>query len=158
MKRKDKEIIDKEIIGSIMQEVDYCVIALTDDEKPYNVPMNFGYRDKNLYLHSYHEGRKIDILKKNNIVSFVVTDKTEIKPSKTPCNWGMKYISVMGLGKASFIEDTKEKIEALDIIMTKYSADTKHITKKFDYSEDIIERIVIIKVKVTELTCKISGF
>jgi nitroimidazol reductase NimA-like FMN-containing flavoprotein (pyridoxamine 5'-phosphate oxidase superfamily) len=158
MRREDKEIIDKEIIETIMQEADYCVIALTDDETPYNVPMNFGYRNNSLYLHSYHEGRKIDILKKNNKVSFVVTDKTEIKPSETPCNWGMKYMSVMGFGKASLIDDTTEKIEALDIIMAKYSGDTKHINKKFDYSEDMIKRIVVINVNVNEMTCKISGF
>jgi nitroimidazol reductase NimA-like FMN-containing flavoprotein (pyridoxamine 5'-phosphate oxidase superfamily) len=67
-------------------------------------------------------------------------------------------MSVMGFGKASLIDDTKEIIEALDIIMAKYSADTKPITKKFDYSEDMIKRIVVINVNVTEMTCKISGF
>ena len=83
--------------------------ALCDNNNPYIVPMNFGFKDNNLYLHSAHEGRKIDIIKRNNSICFEVDMETEILTSDIACNWEMKYYSIIGFGKAHFIEDEKEK-------------------------------------------------
>lgn len=85
------------------------MIALSDNNNPYMVPMNFGYKDRYLYLHSSPEGRKIEILKENNKVSFGVEIKTELVKSESACNWGMKYMSVIGEGYAEFLEDSKRK-------------------------------------------------
>jgi uncharacterized protein len=150
-----KEIKDKKIIKSILQEADHCVIALSDDRSPYLVPMNFGYKDKKLYLHAATDGRKIEILKINNKVSFVVVIKNEIVESEKPCNWGMKYMSVIGEGYAYFIEDYNQKTEALDIIMAKYSNnDLDH----FEYFETTVNKMVIIKVDVVKISGKKSGY
>jgi nitroimidazol reductase NimA-like FMN-containing flavoprotein (pyridoxamine 5'-phosphate oxidase superfamily) len=156
MRREDKEIRDKNVIEAILQESDHCVIGISHNNSPYTVPMNFGFKDNNLYIHSSSEGRKIEILKVNNKVSFSVEIKTELVKSFEACNWGMKYMSVMGFGFAHFIEDINKKIDALDIIMNKYS---KHdLEAPFQYSETAINDIVVIKVEVIELTGKKSGY
>jgi nitroimidazol reductase NimA-like FMN-containing flavoprotein (pyridoxamine 5'-phosphate oxidase superfamily) len=155
MRRADKEVTDKEVIEAILQESDYCVISISDNNRPYMVPMNFGFKDSNLYLHSSSDGKKIEIIKVNNMVSFGVMNKTEIIQSKNACNWGMNYMSVMGFGFAHFIENRNKKIEALDIIMAKYSNKSE---SKFEYSETALDQMVVIKVETTELTCKISGY
>lgn len=156
MRRADKEINDKNVIEAILQDSDYCVISISDNNSPYMVPMNFGFRDNNLYLHSSSQGRKIEILKVNNKVSFGVEIKTELVRSEKACNWGMKYMSVIGFGFAYFIENRIKKIEALDIIMDKYS--NKDSENSFQYSETALDQIVVIKVEITKLTCKISGY
>ena len=46
------------------------MLAFVDGDEPYVISMNFGYKDKALYLHSATEGRKIEIIKKNNKVCF----------------------------------------------------------------------------------------
>ncbi len=153
MRRVDKEIKDKKIILSIIQEAEYCLIALSDNKSPYLVPMNFGYKDNHLYLHSSPEGRKIEILKENNKVSFGFNIRTELLKSESPCNWGMKYMSVIGEGYAHFVEDIQKKIEALDIIMDKYSVDQF----EFEYSDKALNQTVVIDVQITGLTGKISG-
>ena len=76
MRRIDKEINDIQSIELILQEADHCVIALSENNSPYLVPMNFGFKDNILYLHSSPEGKKIEILKVNNKVSFGVQIKT----------------------------------------------------------------------------------
>lgn len=157
MRRDDKKINDKKFIESILQEADHCVIGLCDEKKPYIIPMNYGYKDNNLYLHSFKEGRKIDIIKSNNQVSFGVEIKTEIVKSEKPCNYGMKYMSVTGFGYAHFIDDSTEKIEALNILMDKYSSEEEDI-KKYDYSETMLEKVVVLKIEVVKLTGKISGY
>lgn len=156
MRRIDKEIDDIKTIESILHEADHCIVAMSDNNSPYIVPMNFGFKDHNLYLHSSNEGRKIEILKINNKVSFGVEIRTKVVKSELPCNWGMNYMSVIGEGYAYFIEDSKKRIEALDIIMSKYS--NNEATTSFRYSETALNKVALIKIEVELLSGKISGY
>ena len=155
MRRSDKEIKDINIIEGILIEAQVCRIALCDDNKPYIVPMNFGFKDNYLYLHSAAEGQKMDILSKNRNICFEVDIKNELIKSDNACNWGMKYYSVIGFGKAIFIEDINEKREALNIIMQKYN---ENDAKSFEYSEITLNKTAVIKVEITEITGKKSGY
>lgn len=159
MRRSDKEITDPNTIQRILNEAEICRIALSDGEKPYIVPMNFGYKDNTLYLHSADEGYKIDILKVNNNICFQMDIKTEMVSSDNPCNWGMKYLSVIGSGKAHLIDDLPGKKEAFDIIMAKYSLKSDESDGKlFEYSDDALNKVLMIKVEVEEITGKKSGY
>jgi len=155
MRRNDKEIKDKNIIKWILNEATVCRIALCDENNPYIVPMNFGFKNNYIYLHSAREGLKIDIIKKNNNVCFEADIETEISSSDSPCNWGMKYYSVIGFGKAHFIEDNGEKEDALNIIMQKYSHKSD---KLFEYSKPALDKTAAIKVEIESLTGKKSGY
>jgi nitroimidazol reductase NimA-like FMN-containing flavoprotein (pyridoxamine 5'-phosphate oxidase superfamily) len=81
--------------------------------------------------------------------------KTELVKSETACNWGMKYYSIIGFGEANIIEDINEKKKALDIIMQKYSENN---AKSFEYSQSELDKIFVIKIKITEMTGKKSGY
>ena len=62
---KKKRIIfkDKEI-EEIIQKSICCYIGMVDENnRPYVLPFNFGYKDKCIYLHSGTTGKKIEILK-----------------------------------------------------------------------------------------------
>jgi nitroimidazol reductase NimA-like FMN-containing flavoprotein (pyridoxamine 5'-phosphate oxidase superfamily) len=155
MRRNDKEIKDKDTIEWIIKEALICRIALCDNNKPYIVPMNFGFKDKCLYLHSANEGQKIDILGKNRNICFEVDIETELVKSENACNWGMKYYSIIGFGEANIIEEMSEKKKALGIIMQKYSENN---TSSFEYSQSELDKIFVIKIKITEMTGKKSGY
>lgn len=159
MRRSDKEIKDPEILHEILNQSEVCRIALCDGEKPYLVPMNFAYNENRLYLHSATSGRKIDIIKKNNSICFQMDIKTQMVRSENPCNWGMKYLSVIGSGKAHLIDDISGKKEALDIIMAKYSQKSIESDEKlFEYSENSLNNVRVIRVEVEEITGKKSGY
>lgn len=81
--------------------------------------------------------------------------ENELVISEIACNWGMKYYSVIGSGKAYFIEDINEKENVLNIIMQKYSEEN---LKSFEYSEKSLNKTVIIKVELTEIIGKKSGY
>ena len=155
MRRYNKEIKDKDIIEWILKKALICRIALSEDNKPYIVPMNFGFKDNFLFLHSATEGLKIDILNKNNNICFEMDIDTELIKSETACNWGMKYYSIIGFGKASFINDIQEKRRALDIIVEKYCGNN---SKLVEYSKNSLNKTAIIKVKISEITGKKSGY
>lgn len=153
MRRSDKEIKDKKTLELILKKAQFCRIALCDKGKPYIVPMNFGYKDNSLYLHSAKEGRKIEILQENNSICFEMDMKTELVRSKKPCQWGMKYYSIIGNGEVSLIKNLQEKIKALNIIMEKYTPN-----QVFQYDKDKVEAIHILKVEIHDLTGKLSGY
>ena len=149
MRRSDKQINDSKTIENVLEEAEFCRIALVDGNEPYIVPMNFGYKDNSLYLHSATEGRKIDILEENNSICFQTDIKTAIVTSENPCNWGMKYLSVVGHGKAHLIDSLAEKRGALDIIMSKYSNGSS-----FEYSDEVFSKVAVIKVEIEEILAR----
>ena len=53
---------DKEQIESIIRQSDVCFVGMADtDGTPYVLPMNFGYKDGVIYLHSAQDGRSISL-------------------------------------------------------------------------------------------------
>jgi uncharacterized protein len=153
MRRAEKEITDKKEIAEIMQKAASCQIALVDDNYPYIVSVNYACYENHLYFHSAKEGRKIDILRKNSNVCFFMEVDTEIVRGDTPCGWGTKYKSVVGFGKAFFIENREEKIKALDYLMEKYGDTGSHI-----YKDDALEKVIVIDIRVEQVTGKKSGY
>lgn len=153
MRRSDKEIKDPKLTEKILERAQICRIALIDEDRPYIVPMNYGYKDRCIYLHSASDGRKIEILKNNNNICFEMECKTELLKARNPCQYGMKYYSLIGWGKAKFVSDYQEKIKSLDIIMQ------KHVPKMiFSYEEKQIDLLTIIIIEIDQLTGKISGY
>ena len=148
LRRKEKEIIDQSEIESIIRKSMVCRLGLTDNGTPYVVPLCFGYGNGALFFHSAKEGRKIEILKKNNQVCFEFDIAPEVKAGKTACAWGMKYRSVIGFGKALFIEDPEERRQALDFIMEQYA------DGDFEYSDKSFEKALMIKVEISSMTGK----
>jgi nitroimidazol reductase NimA-like FMN-containing flavoprotein (pyridoxamine 5'-phosphate oxidase superfamily) len=63
----------------------------------------------------------------------------------------MKYRSVIGYGRASFVEDPEEKRKALDIIMAQYADGA------FEYSEKLFGKALVIKVEIESMTGKKSN-
>ena len=150
MRRKEKEIVNREEIEAIIRQSLVCRLAMTDGNSPYVVPLCFGYRDQTLYFHGAGQGKKMDILKKNSQVCFEFDLTTGIKPGKSACDWGIGYQSVIGFGQAATVEDRQAKREALDIIMAQYAEG------KFDYSDADLDRTIVIRVDISSMTGKES--
>lgn len=152
MRRKDREIADRMEIEQILRRSKVCRLALVDAGRPYLVPLCFGYDDGVLYFHSAPVGKKIDILKKNGNVCFECDADTIAVPADTPCGWTMRYRSVIGYGIAGFVEDLRGKRAALDVIMRQY-AEVTH-----DYPDEALRKTAVIKVEISEISGKKSGY
>jgi nitroimidazol reductase NimA-like FMN-containing flavoprotein (pyridoxamine 5'-phosphate oxidase superfamily) len=151
MRRNDKEIHDRDAVEAIIRDSLVCRLALSDENRPYVVPLCFGYRDNALYFHSSPEGKKIEILRKNGNVCFEFDIDQEVVQDEKPCKWTMNYRSVIGFGKGSLVENLEEKKKGLDVIMQQYSG------RSYEYLQPEIENIVIIKVEIESMTGKESG-
>ena len=148
MRRSEHEITDRKEIDEIIRKASICRLALSDSGTPYIVPLCFGYEHNTLYFHSCTQGRKLEILKRNNRVCFEMDIETKLAVAEKGCNWGMKYRCVIGFGTASVVQDPAEKRSGLDAIMRQYSG------PEGDYSPEALNRTTVIKVKIESLTGK----
>ncbi|MBN1804696.1 MAG: pyridoxamine 5'-phosphate oxidase family protein [Sedimentisphaerales bacterium] len=152
MRKEEREIKDIGSIEEIIRKAQVCRLALSDNDRPYIVPLCFGYKDKTLYFHCAREGKKLDILKQNNNVCFEIDTDLELVKGKKACKCSMKYRSVIGFGRAKFIEETELKRKALNIIMQNYSEGF------FEYPDEVVNKTVIIKVEIESMTGKQLGY
>ena len=148
MRRKDREIKDLNAIDGVIARCKVCRIALCEDGQPYVLPLNFGYDGRNIYLHSAHDGKKIEIIKQNNRVGFEFDILYEIITAETPCEWGTNYESVVGTGIAEFIESEKEKANALECILNQYGGSFN------GFKNTAISSVTVIKVAIVSLSGK----
>jgi len=153
MRRKEKKITDIKEIEAIIQKAAVCRLGFAVDNTPYVVPVNYGFEDNCLYIHCANVGRKLDMIKQNNTVCFEMDVDAEIKEGgQSACNWSTTFRSVIGYGKAFLVEEVEQKRKALDIIMRHYSDKTF-----FEYQNDVLKNVVIIKITITSLSGKRSG-
>jgi len=152
MRRKDKEIKDPQEIVAILQQARVLRLGLCSEEVPYVVPLNFGYRDGCLYLHSAKEGKKIEMIRANPRVCFEIDVDVEVIRADQPCDWGMKFASVIGFGTASILEDPEEKKSGLDTILEHYAPSSSQ-----PYPDSILKHTAVIRVRIEEMTGKRSG-
>jgi nitroimidazol reductase NimA-like FMN-containing flavoprotein (pyridoxamine 5'-phosphate oxidase superfamily) len=148
MRRGKDEITDRAEIDAIIRQCRVCRLGLSDEGEPYIVPLCFGYDGKALYFHSALEGRKIDIIRKNNRACVEFDIPGDMKESEQGCKWGITYRSVIGFGRAKLVDDGDAKRKALEILMTQYS------DKKYSFPDDLISKTAIIKVVIEHLTGK----
>ena len=150
MIRKDKEIADPAAIQKILREAPVLRIALAGDE-PYIVPVSFACADGFIYVHSARRGKKIDMLRRNGRVCFQTDLHAETAASDRACEWGMKYLSVIGTGEAFITDDDAEKRKALGLIMEKYSG-----RGDWTFEKKEVSSVLVIKIRVDSLTGKRS--
>jgi nitroimidazol reductase NimA-like FMN-containing flavoprotein (pyridoxamine 5'-phosphate oxidase superfamily) len=156
MKRKDKEIIDVNEKIKIIDENKVCRLALSDNNQPYIVPLNYGYSFENniltLYFHSAAEGKKMEIIKKNKQACFEVDCGGFLIEDEKACKHGYAFKSIIGTGKIIIVDTMDEKIDGLNKLM-------KHQTGKdqiYDFDENTVRRIIVYKMVVDEFTGKNS--
>jgi len=65
----------------------------------------------------------------------------------------MKFMSVIGFGKASMVEDEERKIEALDTVMRQCFG-----TESNDYTKEHLGRVAIVRIKLETLVGKVLGY
>jgi uncharacterized protein len=152
---KKFEITNKLEIEEILKRIEVCNLAMSDAGKPYVIPMNFGYTDGVLYLHSAPVGKKMDILIKNPqiCVSFYSDAVLNIRNECVACSYSMKFRSILMSGCVFFIEDIDEKKAAMNVIMRQYSG-----RNDFDYNLPAIKNVSLFKLIPDEITAYKRGY
>lgn len=145
---------EKETVEKVISKSDICYIGMVDaNNMPYVLPMNFGYNEEVIYLHSGPTGSCIDILNHNSnvCITFSIDHQLVFQHPDVACSYRMKAKSAICRGKVAFIEDLEEKKEALNIIMSHYS------DKSFRFSDPAVRNVKIWKVPIESMTAREYG-
>ncbi|MHB1001574.1 MAG: pyridoxamine 5'-phosphate oxidase family protein [Armatimonadota bacterium] len=151
MRKQEQEITDREEIQSIIRDSLVCRLGLCDGDRPYIVPMSFGYDGKYLFFHCAREGRKLDIIRQNPNVCFEFEADVALLPADNPCRTGLKYRSIIGFGTACILNADEERIYGLDLITRQYLGEVS------EYSQNMLNNIEVIRVDIENMTGKRSG-
>jgi uncharacterized protein len=152
MRRKDREVTEPQELMQIIDQCKVCRIGMQDEFGLYIVPMNFGYTYENgqlvLFLHSAKQGRKTDALKANSAVCFEMDCEHNLLTADTACNYGFYFKSIIGNGKAEFIDNIEEKKAALSVLM-------KHQTgQDFSFDDKMAGTVTVFKIVADNFTGK----
>ena len=152
MRKTNQEIRDRQVLQEILQGAVICRIAMMDGDRPYILPVNYGYSEGCLFIHSAPEGKKIDLLRKNRQVCFEVEDRPEVIKGERACDWTTRYRSVVGYGEVEILTDEAGMRRGMEIIMAQHGA-----PDLIDFNQRNLDRMVILKLRITSMTGKKSG-
>lgn len=152
MRRQDKEIKDPALLRRILGEAIVCRVAMCDGDRPYVVPLTFVLDGDALFVHSAAHGRKLDVLRRNPNVCFEVDEDVAAVAHAEACSVGMRFRSVIGTGRASFVDAPAEKDRVLRRFAAKYAPKADANLPPHE-----IEKTVVIRLSIEALTGKRSG-
>jgi len=144
----------KEIMEEVIRQCQVCFVGMADtDGTPYVIPMNFGYKEGIVYLHSAPEGRSLDILERNPrvCITFCGEGKVAFRDQHVACSYGVQGKSVIGFGTVEFEEEMDKKREILDIFMKQYT------DRAFTYGDPAVRNVKIWRVPLDSMSCREFG-
>lgn len=151
LRRKDREITARAEIDAVIRSDRVMHLALADGDMPFLVPVFYAYDGAALFFHSANVGTKIGILRRNNKVCFSISVDHGVVESDEACDFEARHRTVIGFGRAFFVEDEAEKIRILDLIVARFSE------KRFTYKKGNLNRVAVVRIDIDALTGKKHG-
>jgi uncharacterized protein len=156
MRKKEREITNRQEIETVLQNARVIRLAINESgAPPYIVPVNFGYHDGAIFFHSSREGKKMELIARDPVVSFEAeTDVAVVAPADPTdaCEWGAAYRSVVGRGRARPLTDDDEKRAGLLALMAGVAPDVD--PSSFTLDEKIVNVTAVVKIEIEAMTGK----
>jgi hypothetical protein len=146
---------DPKNMARILGKSTVVFLSIHNEPAPYIVPLFFGYENARLYVHSSTAGTKIELLRADPRVGFTAVAAAKIVEGTTACDFTVRAASVAGNGTARFIEDEREKLHALDLIMRHYSV--QRPGDSFHYRPASLLRTCVIAIDILSIIGKRFG-
>ena len=173
MRRKDREM-NRDFGLMVIDKARYATLAMvTEEGKPYAIPVSPARVGDAVYIHSAREGAKLDYLRSNPEVTMVFVGDVRVPDPITPGEYqeykaenkiGMfastkfttEYESAILRGRVTFVEHEEETMKGLRAISEKFTP------LNMDYFEEAarsgIHRVQVLRIDILELTAKRKKF
>lgn len=150
---KTHQLTEKEINDMLAYSMVGRLATVSANGIPYVIPVHFAYDNENkkIYIHGLIRGQKIDNITANPNVCFEADhfDTFIMPPENSPCDVNTQYQSVIVTGTAKLLEDEKEKTDALNLIVEKYTP----LLAGMPFG-NAIKATAVIEITVNEITGK----
>jgi len=149
MRRRDREITDKNRIADILMRAQAMSLAFAGD--PYVIPMNYGFAFDGerftLYIHGAQEGEKVDRMLTDPRVAFTVYTDNRVYRMESD-EYTSSFDSVCGEGVVTMLRG-EDKKRALSAIMAHYAPG-----REFAFDARTLENTMAAEIAVTKITGK----
>ncbi len=154
------EIKDKTIINAVLDSAEYGTLALSIDNIPYAVPVNFVRIEDAIYFHGALHNKKMQILKHNPKVSFSVVENYAIIPSYFSTTEGLAcpatqfFKSVSLEGTATELLEREDKARVFEALMCKLQPEGKYKHFSDNLYDKAIKATAVIKITPDTIKAK----
>ncbi len=153
---KKNRMKDEAQIKALLRSSPFGSLASTHADQPFLTPLIYVYieEDHAVYFHGAPVGRTRSNIELNPNVCFNVTKFGRVLPAETIIEFNIEYESVTIFGKASRIDDPKERERILILLSEKFAP---HLLYGEDYpalSDDDVDETAIFKITIEEWSGK----
>ena len=149
MKDQFDPVKDNEECERIVRGTYQGVLSMSVDDEPYALPLNHAYVDGRFYFHCANAGRKLEVIKRNPRVTYVISkyygDSAELaKALKCHGDWE----SIVAQGRARIVSEDAELIADMRTYMAYYGHGD------YQHGDDLLGRTRMIVVDVERMTAR----
>lgn len=146
-------ITDRNEIDAILKQCKTCYVAMSENDQPYVIPMNFAMDGDRVILHSAQHGRMWETIKKNPkvCINWTLGEELAWQDEQVGCSYRVKSKSVNIEGTAEIVDDFEEKERIVRQFMTQYSE------LPFKFSAPAIKNVGVLLVPISKITAKEFG-
>lgn len=153
MRRQDREVTSDRELDEILERGNCLHLGLMDGDRPYVVPLNYGFEHREgqriFYFHGAAAGKKLELIRKNSRAAFCVTLEHGVIPGETAGNYSFAYESIMGSGTITVLDDLHEKRRGLACLFSQYAPEVS-----FEITQKVLETTMVLQLNVEEISGK----
>jgi uncharacterized protein len=144
-------VLNNAACEEILRNTYIGTLVMCQESTPYAVPMNHAFVGGRFYFHCGLRGRKIDMIKKNPNVVYVISTfhgTNEEMQTKERCHG--PWESIVAYGTARVIEDVDAKAEAFKTFMSYYG------TVDFQMTDQARNETSGIVIDIASMTARVE--
>ena len=149
-RRKERVMESRREMAALLDRMAIGRLALITEEGPYVLPLNYLFADDCIYLHSGLKGKKVEALRADPRVCFLVDEPGPQVTWAQGCGISQIYESVMCFGRAGFVERPEEKRRILEMMIHKFLPAESRVSLEGRN----IEKTLVIKIQIEWMTGK----
>ena len=154
------KIEDTSIIYELLDKAEYGTLALTLNDEPYAVPLNFVRIEESIYFHGALQNKKMKILAQNSKASFSVVESYSLIDSDFSSSDGLAcpatqfFKSVSMFGLMEMVESREEKALMFEALMKKLQPKGGYKSFDDEVYEKALKATAVYKLLPSTVSCK----
>lgn len=154
------EITDENMINTVLDSTEYGTLALSVEDKPYAVPINFVRLEEAIYFHGALSNKKMKMLASNPSVSFSVVQSYSLIASfmcsteglACPATQFFKSVSIDGV--LEVVESREEKAKMFEALMSKLQPEGGYKLFSDETYDKSLKATAVLKIIPSTVSCK----
>ena len=153
VREPQRAVYDRELIYKILDEGFVCHVGFTADGQTFVIPTMYARVGDALYFHGSAASRMLRGVSTGLNVCITVTLADGLVLARSVFNHSMNYRSAVALGKATIVDEAKEKLDALRAFTEKILPGRWNDARQPNEKE--LRATSILRLPLTEISAKV---